>query len=71
MAAIVDRLRGIAEKVGARTTGATVQDVLSDIEAKLANNAAPQQKAYNKPQQKKAEKPFFTDDKTDVKTDEN
>lgn len=70
MAAIVDRLRGIAEKVGARATGATVQDVLSDIEVKLANNAAPQQKAYNKPQ-KKAEKPFFTDDKTDVKTDEN
>lgn len=63
MAAIVDRLRGIAEKVGARTTGTTVQDVLSDIEVKLANTAAPQQKAYNKP--------FFTDDKTDVKTDES
>lgn len=62
MAAIVDRLRGIAEKVGARTTGATVQDVLSDIEVKLASTAAPQQKA---------EKPFFTDDKTDVKTDES
>lgn len=64
MAAIVDRLRGIAEKVGARTSGATVQDVIADIENKLANSNAPQQKQYNKPQ-KKAEKPFFNDEKTE------
>lgn len=64
MAAIVDRLRGIAEKVGARTTGATVQDVIADIENKLANGATSQQKQYNKPQ-KKVEKPFFNDEKTE------
>lgn len=69
MAAIVDRLRSIAEKVGARTSGATVQDVIADIENKLANGNAPQQKQYNKPQ-KKVEKPFFNDDKAEVKSED-
>lgn len=64
MASIVDRLRGIAEKVGARSTGSTVQDVLSDIEAKLADSAQPQAKPYKQP--KKADnKPFFTDEKAE------
>lgn len=63
MASIVDRLRGVAEKVGARSTGSTVQDVLSDIEAKLADSAQPQVKPSKQP--KKVEKPFFTDEKAE------
>lgn len=63
MASIVDRLRAISEKVGGRTTGSTVQDVISDIEAALSNT----ERTVNKPQQK-AKKPdrdtFFTDEKT-------
>ena len=63
MASIVDRLRGVAEKVGARSTGSTVHGVLSDIEAKLAESAKPQDKPSKQP--KKVEKPFFTDEKAD------
>ena len=66
MAAIADRLRSIAEKVGARTTGATVQDVISDIEAKLNEGSSKptfqQNKAKKQDKPEKAEKPFFSDE---------
>lgn len=66
MAAIVDRLRNIAEKVGARTTGATVQDVISDIEAKLNEGSLKptfqKNKATKQDKPEKAEKPFFSDE---------